>query len=966
MQTVTLILDIQNRASWTTHEVEDVRPFLMAQFPEWPDTARIYHGDVSQLHDVTPACPEDVDRLAELEKPLYVIVFPGDPITIIIVAVVVVAVALAVVMMMLMPPLPTMRNTDSESPNNELSARTNKARPMARIPDIYGQVRSTPDLIAVPYSQFEDHVEVEYAYMCIGRGSYDIEAVGSTYEVRDDTTLIKDIGGASVEIYGPDTSPNSGDAAELTIGDAIGRNIYNVKRFTSVNGQELIPPNAESVQGNANIWFTYPNEIHCEVDADIDFTEYFYVGDDLTIEGAWVYSDPPTAEERSITVNTDDSINFSIPSGDVPAPYAADCPITIAGAVFTIDGEPWDLSGTYVIESVSVVGTGPWSLKVVLVDPELYNSNWAMVTAEAGPVDVQITIEDDGTKEYNLDGVYEVLTVGARIITLVDPASVNADWDLLNAMVDDKTDSISPTLSVKGLRWVGPFTVDVSDLSRVLCNFVALQGLFIIDDEGNQKSRKVRVRIELIPVDAAGTPTGAAEYFETIVRGSATTKTMRAQSKFCVPTFTGLCTVSVARVTEKFEPDPGTAAQEIKWRDLYAFSPCGKNEFGDVTTVQTKTMATTGSTAIKERKLRVKATRKLPSRVSGSTFTEALTATTNAADIISAICLDSFIGRRTAAEIDFDTIYDLAGTGGEISTHFGTDLACQFNYTFDSDNLSFEQTISTIAAAIHCGAYRRGNVIKISFERAVEDSVILFNHRNKLPGSETRTQSFGAYKDYDGVEYQWVDPEDDALVTMYLPSNRSAANPKKVESVGIRNRLQAYIHAWRIWNRIRYHNLDVEFEATQEAHALILNDRVLVADNTRTGTQDGEVRAQNALALTLSQPVTFTAGVSYVIFLQLADGTIDSIPITAGSNSREVVLSRAPLIPLVLDPEMYAVTTYMIVGDDAVRENAFLIAEKEPQSNFTCIVRGINYDDRYYANDLDYVDGVIDIDGYII
>ena len=63
---------------------------------------------------------------------------------------------------------------------------------------------------------------------------------------------------------------------------------------------------------------------------------------------------------------------------------------------------------------------------------------------------------------------------------------------------------------------------------------------------------------------------------------------------------------------------------------------------------------------------------------------------------------------------------------------------------------------------------------------------------------------------------------------------------------------------------------------------------------------------------------------------------------------------------------MYAKTTYMIVGDDDTREKAFLMTEKEPQSNFTFIVRAVNYDSRYYANDNDYINGVIDINGNTI
>ena len=960
MQRVTIVPDAQDQSSWKTYEVEDIRSFLRETLIECSSdaTIRIYHGDVAQVCDVTPATDGEFEHLGSLPGPFFIITYPGDPITIIIIAVVVVA---AVAMMMLVPPLPTLRSTNSESPNNELSARTNKARPMARIPDIFGQVWSTPDLLAVPYSKFEDHKEVEYAYMCIGRGPYAVAASGSTYDVRDDTTLINDIGGTSCEIYAPDTSPNSGDEPEIRIGGAIGEEVWNVKRFTAVNGQELRAPNDESVSGNSDIWFADPNEIHCETDSGIDFTEFFQSGDDLTISNAHDYASYVT-EPHSITVDSDGSFSFSIPSGAVPAPWADGLPVTLEGAVFPITDDVLDLDGDYRIDSVSVVGTGPWELKVVLVSPESVNSAWDEVTEELGPVDVDATLPD-GAKSYDLDGVYEASTVSARVISLVDPVSVNADWGLLSGMVDDKTASVSPTISVSGLKWIGPFTLDVDDMVGVMCNFIAQNGLYK-DNGENQYPIRVRVRIELTPVDAAGDPTGAAETFGKTVVGSATTKTMRAATRYCNPTFTGLCEVRVARLTEKMRMEQGQAVEEVKWRDVYTFSPTGKTDFGDVTTIQMKTYATTGATAIKERKTRALVTRKLPSRVTGSTFTTALTATTSAADIISAACLDEWIGRRVAAEIDFDSIYD---TYDDVVAYFGSDIAGQFNYTFDSDNLSFEETISSMAAAIFSVAYRRGNVIKLSAEMATEDSTLLFNHRNKLPGTETRTQSFGYMKDHDGVEYQWVDPKDDAIVTKYLPSNRNSRNPKKIESVGIRNGLQAYLHAWRVWNRIRYQNLVTEFDACSEGALCILNDRILVADNTRTGTQDGEVLEQDVLTLTLSQPVTFEDGVNYTIFLQLSDCTVESISITAGATETEVVLSQAPSIPLVIDPEMFARTGYIIVGDDDTREKAFLVSEKGGIDNRMIVpLQAVNYDSRYYEHDTDYIDGIVDEEGNLI
>lgn len=172
--------------------------------------------------------------------------------------------------------------------------------------------------------------------------------------------------------------------------------------------------------------------------------------------------------------------------------------------------------------------------------------------------------------------------------------------------------------------------------------------------------------------------------------------------------------------------------------------------------------------------------------------------------------------------------------------------------------------------------------------------------------------------------------------------------------------------AHREYNKILSERVFVEFEALQEADLLVQGDRILVADNTRADVNDGEVVGKTGLTLTLSQPMTFISGKTYKIFLQIFDGTVESITITAGATPYQVVLATAPSQNLVYDSDKYAKTTYLIVANDDVREKAFLVQEKTPQSNFTSKIKCVNYSDAYYNNDKDYIDGVIDINGNIL
>lgn len=856
MQTVIIGHNPLDPTTWVKHEVEDIRDLLMQEFEAWPDHARIYHGEVAEDRDVTPHNEAEIERLGELEGLFYVINYPGDLVTIIIAVVAVIAAA--AVAFLFMPAMPALKNTQSQSPNNALADRGNQARPLGRIPDIFGTVRSTPDLLSVPYKVFKNHQEVEVAYMCIGKGDFAID------DIRDDTTPIEQIQGASVEVYGPGTSPNSGDAPIVAIGAAITDPLVNAKRYSSVNGQVLDPPSG-ATSYNVECKFVYPNKIVAQATTLSYDTEYGY----------------------AYEIETDLTQYFS------------------AGGTLNVSAADFTEGAT----TVNLSGTG-----------------------------------------------YPIFSVSPTEIVLSNPHTINSDWADLDDLTGNETGFMATNMTGSGTGWIGPFAMQVADLSMVLGNFVALQGLYK-DDGKNQYPVNIQIEMELTPIDASGDAIGAPEVFTGTIFGQSNDRSTRALTMYCEPTFTGRCRVRARRITDKDTAFEGTVVDEVKWRDVYSIAPVTQTDFGNVTTVFAVTYATEGALAVKDRKLNMLVTRKLPERIAGTTFSTDLYPTNNAADILVAMSLDPYIGNRTIAELDVDNFYD---TVAEIAEYFGTEETAEFCYTFDKDNLSFEESAQAVAGAIFSLAYRRGSVISLFFEKATEDSSLLFNHRNKLPGTETRTITFGRTNDYDGVEFQFVDPIDDAIVSYYIPEDRSAVNPKKIQSLGVRNFHQAYFAAWRAWQKIVYQNCTTEFEATQEADLLIVQERVLIADNTRADTQDGQIESQTGLTVTLSQPFEVEPGVDYTLFVQHYDKTIQAIAVTPGASKFEAVLATPPTSALSLDADNFAVATYQIVGNNEPRGSAFLITDKSPKSNFTVNLKAINYDARYYAKDKDLVDEIIE------
>lgn len=752
MKNVTIIRNIFDPES-AEHfgDVESVCATLEDQFDAWPATARIYDGAVAKERDVTPRCDEDIEALENLGSgEAIVVVHPAGPI-LIIAAVVAVA---AVAALLLIPSIPAVGNRQSQSPNNQLSDRQNRSRVKARIPDIFGQFRSTPDLIASPYSIFIGNQEIEVAYMCVGRGEFDIPAD----EVRDDSTQLSTIDGASAEFYGPGTSPNSGTPF-LSIGTAINRPVLTSKRITSVNGQVL--------------------------------------------EGA-------------------------------------------------------------------SSGSG---------------------------------------------------------------------------------------------AWVGPFTINLRKMDRVSINIVALQGMY--KDDGDQQSASVSYQVEVQPIDDAGQPIGSPITATGTVNGSASDRDQKASTTtVSLSAERSRVEVRVRRTTALDNVFEGQVVDEIKWRDCYGQAAVSKTDFGDITTVQTQTYATEGALALKARKFNCLVTRKLPSRDGVYGFTTALTATRNAADIICAMALDPLIGRMAggniienggSGQVDVPQIFSEIA---DVVSHFGIDEAGFFDYTFDRADLSFDEMVQIAARTVFCEAFRRGSTLKLFFEKPRDDSALLFNHANKVPGQDTRTYTFGTPEGNDGVALAYIDPVDDASVTFYAPQgDDSALNAVEIDGLGIRSFEQAYLHAWRRWNKIQYRRFAESFEAMQEADLLVRYERILSVDTSRSAVLDGEVLDQSGLTLTLSQAAVLDGAEGYTCFLQLSTGLVEAIAVTQGASEYEVVLDSAPTSPLVVDDDAAYRTGYVIVkdGDDAQVATPMLVTEKDPGEGFTVKLEAVNYDARYYANDADFV-----------
>ncbi|MCZ1176811.1 host specificity factor TipJ family phage tail protein [Acinetobacter pittii] len=553
---------------------------------------------------------------------------------------------------------------------------------------------------------------------------------------------------------------------------------------------------------------------------------------------------------------------------------------------------------------------------------------------------------------YDLNGTYSVLSVADDRMALSNPAAVNPNWLKLKELTNQQTGALSPKLSSIGEKWIGPFILDNIERSRVIFNFVASNGLYTVSSGGNQAAVNVTIEVEVTPVNESGAAIGNPMLKQIILKGSAKSR-QTVGATLDMVTFQGRCSVRARRLTPT--PAVTTVVDEVKWQALYGAFPLQSTMYEHETVFRARTYATTGALSVKSRKINFDLQRMLPTYKNGAMTTE-LFPTSSFADALVSMALDDKIGRRTIDEIDIENIYR---TYNDIVDYFGTPLAAEFCATIDDTNLSFEELVTNLCDAVFCTAYRQNNKLKIYFERPTDNSVLLFNFRNIIPDSYKHDLTFGVIDDYDGLIYEYTDPTDDSRINIYLP-DKGAKNPKEVKSVGVRNKWQAHFNAYRLWNKLRFQRKSITFDAAPESELLVLRDRIAVADYRNGIHQSGEVVKQEGLILTLSHDVDFIAGKSYVIYLQMGDGSVDLIPVTSGSAKNKVVLGRLPSGALKLSSDDFVNTIYTVVNDDTKDSLPYLVAKKDPVDKFSNTITAVNYDVRYYLNDKDFIDVPVD------
>lgn len=975
MLTIALARNPLDRSTWERFEnCSSLPDFLLEKMvPEYgatfPETARIYREAVSEDNDVTPTNSAEAEALNDIKEGVYyVVVWPAGQA---ILAQVAISAVIALASFTLShltgvkdPEKVTKKRNGNGSPNNSPGDRQNQARVLERIPDIYGRVKATPDLLQAPYIRYEDNLQIETTYMCIGQGSYTVAAE----DIKEGDTLVSSITGASVEVYPPGEVPGPSGTPQLTVGAPIDQRLYSVFPIKEVSPETLMHPNSSYILGETGI---QPNNggviFHDRVSPLFGYNSGTHVGT-IKFTTTGNYTTANFRDEIIGTIQVADKFGLDFVKDEVSV--FEETPIEGSGGsgnrpdLSLLPETPAEDSYTVTIVDTSVIAEVTISFTV----PTSKQSEWAKIatynpaggTGGAGP-GTDSAIPAPAGKVYNR----------ASIIYLLNYVQ-------------------------------GPFFVNDPLMEEVHVNVTAPEGLGF-EDGSHAYPHAVAFAVRVTPCDDTGTATGAPERFD-IADGLILRATKNqigqfiGQSFILTPSFQGRFLFECWRTTLRpFREDlrsyrgdaasagghnrklGGTAAMgalitpegnainyykvaaafnndNIQLTHAYSMSiarhegsTAAVSDLGNVTTVQCKRVQRKIDRGVPpEKRLNMIVTRNvdLYDPFSG-TFAGAEFPSGRGEDALFDVLRRSTLGNLADSNIDLDGIHEAFLA---VEESFTDAKASAFSHTFDNKDASVEDMVAAIADACFVTVYRQGDIIKALPDISTQDSALLFNHRNKSPGSETRNVQFATEEEYDGVEVEYTDLVDNQIKLYTIPAVGVPRNARKLQLAGIRTRGKAAMHAWRAYNRLIYQDTLVEFDACEEASLGLVNEKILVADDTHPDTQDGEIIAVDGLILYTSQEVNLLG--TCTLSLQGYEGEVANVSVTAGPNKRSLTLSGAlPAGILYIDDEGNTRTKYILVTNNNPATHAFRVIDKSNKSLGVYSVKGYNYTDMYYTYD---------------
>lgn len=738
-------------------------------------------------------------------------------------------------------------NRTSESANNRIQQPTNDARLGERVEYICGQLRSYPAKMANEYIVIENNEQVEYGYYSVGEGEYEIS------DVRDGNTPGSAMTGWALNAYRPFEAPMNGATPYFTVGGTISEPIRTAFVSDESVRDEIDPPN------------------------------------DLSVDTEYVLSATGTVGLITATNLPDDySLTDVYKVGDI-------------------------------LNMVNVYGTGAIGVKTI------YRKVILSYEAEVISENEKVNISDDGGMQIN----YYITGVGTDFIEVTIPYSSGAIYDAWQRMNGRSISNEIRLFETEYDSYLSDYKdadhnyymkdpsgleeykqmqyTDESESGRIVKLYAGTLGPFagqrgvktiqynllsdgLYKDAGGNTTSDVTVEgtVTIRELDDNGDPTGVGITSTWSVSSNQSNRRKQAGDTFYVDHPYDNYQVEFNRDTPRDFAFNGAVFDTVELTELYFIrnEPNGVN-YGNKTTVQTrrKQSAFSVGTAQKINMLAERQYNDGSGRFKSRYFDDA----------VYFAAINERFGRRNQVQADKLRAH-LREIRDELVAYFGNEEVAYFDFTFDSQDLTFEEFINQVAKSVFCEAYQVGSDIRFFPDILQEVDAMIFSHANKTIGKQSMKVSFTDLQDknYDCVEIKWRNPQKmDAQESIFIPSQ--GTNPKSIELVGIRNEKKAEMHAWREWYRIKYQRYSYECGVGIEATHLVPSRRIGIVNNVAGVSMDGYVTAWDGdKRIRTSQEVNVMEYSDYVAVLSTPLGGTQAFNVNQGDTLNELVLDEAP------------------------------------------------------------------------
>lgn len=467
---------------------------------------------------------------------------------------------------------------------------------------------------------------------------------------------------------------------------------------------------------------------------------------------------------------------------------------------------------------------------------------------------------------------------------------------------------------------LGPFVVNSvgTEANYIGIDVVCPKGLFYANDAGGMDGRSVSFTVEAQLVDQYGVGVGSWLSLGSETISASTNTPQRKSYRYAVAA--GRYQVKLTRTDNK--DTSSRAGHDLNWAGLRAYLP-GSQSYGGVTLIAMRMKASNNLSQAASRRVNVIATRKLPTwhPVNGWS---APVATRSPAWAIADILRADYGAGLADAYIDLSQLYVLS----QVWSARGD----EFNGRFDNTSTVWE-ALTQVARVGRAKVYQQGGIVHVVRDQAQSTPVAMFSPRNTVKGSLKVDYLMPTEETADAVVVQYFDSESwkPAEVSAALAGSTSS-RPVRLQLFGCTSRAQAWREGMYMAACNRYRRRLINLSTEMEGFIPTFGDLVAISSERLSQSVAGEVVGWAAVSrvLTLSEPVSFTAGQDHFVGLRKRDGSFSG-PwlVTAGATAYQVVLSSTPdLTPYVGDAEE---RTHFTFGVGAQHRQLAVLTSAKPR-----------------------------------